>query len=67
MTKLKVTETINAGSLNAFAEAVGVPRTTVQYWRDKDKVPAWRLSAFIDAARQLGIDPQRPPKQRERA
>lgn len=62
MTKLKVEDTIRAGSLNAFAEAIGVPRTTVQYWRDKDKVPAWRVEAFIDAARQLGIDPAKPPK-----
>lgn len=62
MTKLKVEDTINAGSLNAFAEALGVPRTTVQYWRDNNKVPRWRMEAFVAAAKQLGINPANPPK-----
>jgi len=61
MTKLKVKETIDAGTLNAFAEAVGVPRTTVAYWRDTKRVPAWRLDAFLKAARKLKIDPANPP------
>jgi len=64
MTKIKVADTINAGTLNAFAEAVGVPRTTVAYWRDEDKVPAWRVESFLKAARKLKIDPANPQKGR---
>jgi heme-degrading monooxygenase HmoA len=62
MTKLKVTDTIKAAGLNAFAEAAEAPRTTVAYWRDEDKVPAWRTSSFVKAAKKLGIDPCKPPK-----
>jgi hypothetical protein len=60
MKKIKVMDTINTGSLNAFAEALGVPRTTVAYWRDQDKVPAWRVEAFMAAAEKLGINPAKP-------
>jgi phage tail sheath gpL-like len=63
MTKLKVSETIKAaGSITAFAEAIELPRTTVAYWHESNRVPAWRRAAFVAAAEKLGIDPQRPPR-----
>ena len=64
MTNIKVAETIKAAKVNAFATAAGLPRTTVVYWRDRNKVPAWRLDAFLKAARKLKIDPANPPKAR---
>lgn len=57
---IKVAETINAAKVKEFAKATGLPRTTVAYWRDENKVPAWRVDTFLRAARKLKIDPANP-------
>ena len=44
------------GGLTRAARAIGVPVSTVQHWRDRDRIPAWRERDVVEAARVNGID-----------
>jgi len=44
------------GGLSAAARAIGVPVTTVQWWRDRDHVPHWRHEQVQRAADHEGVE-----------
>lgn len=56
------------GSFNAWANAIGVPLTTVLGWRDSKRgVPSWRIKAVAEQAIADGKDIFGPaPKKRAR-
>jgi len=39
-----------------MANAVGVPPSTVMSWQKKRKIPGWRHSSILEAAKRLGKD-----------
>ena len=50
---MNVTEAIEtAGGITTVAKKLGVPRTTVQYWSEQNKVPHWRLAEFRKIAKE---------------
>lgn len=42
--------------LYALAKEMGVPPTTVYSWKEKKKVPSWRVGSVLNACRKMGID-----------
>lgn len=52
------------GGLSAAARALGLSVSTVQYWRDENKIPKWRWESV---ARALAALPEKPaPKVKKR-
>lgn len=50
---MNVAEAIKeAGGVTHVAAKLGVPRTTVQYWKEQNKVPQWRADALAKLKRQ---------------
>ena len=54
------------GGLSKAAKALGHANvTTVQYWRDRDTLPDWRLRELQEAADREGITLPEPVEYRE--
>lgn len=51
------------GGLSATARALGLTVSTVQYWRDQNKIPKWRWESV---ARALAAQPEKPARKRHR-
>lgn len=45
------------GGLSVTARKVGAPVSTVQYWQDKGRIPAWREAQIREALIADGLDP----------
>ena len=54
MTVKKAIEAL--GGLTAAARQIGVPVTTVQWWRDHDRIPHWREHQLRAACEKNGIE-----------
>jgi hypothetical protein len=46
------------GGLSEAARQLNAPVTTVQWWRDNDRVPHWREPQVRAACERAGIDPE---------
>ena len=50
------TAIINAfGGLTKAATAIGAPISTVQHWRDTNRIPPWREEQVMNAVRREGV------------
>jgi len=45
------------GGLTEAARKIGAPVTTVQWWRDQDRFPHWRVPQVREACAREGVDP----------
>jgi DNA-binding transcriptional MerR regulator len=65
---MSVSQTISdAGGITAVARILGVPRTTVQYWAEQDRVPRWRLADLERLALAVRLQREAAPKKRRAA
>lgn len=44
------------GGLAEMSRKIGIPKTTIQSWKTKDKIPVWRIYSIKRAARKHKID-----------
>jgi hypothetical protein len=44
------------GGIGSLARALGLQRSTVQYWKASGRIPTWRIPAVLNAAEERDID-----------
>jgi hypothetical protein len=45
----------NLGGVSAVSRQLGIPKTTIYSWRERDLIPEWRQPALLRLALEKGV------------